>query len=86
LREIPPGSTASYADIAAKIGHPKAARAVAQACASNKIAVAIPCHRAVRRDGGLGGYRWGMERKRAVLDREAGLKKSSVNAKRSGLK
>ena len=86
LREIPPGSTASYADIAAKIGHPKAARAVARACASNKIAVAIPCHRAVRRDGGLGGYRWGMERKRAVLDREAGLKKSSVNAKRSGLK
>ena len=84
LREIPPGSTASYADIAAKIGHPKAARAVAQACASNKIAVAIPCHRAVRRDGRPGGYRWGMERKRAVLEREAGLKKSTIDAKRSG--
>ena len=86
LREIPTGSTASYADIAAKIGLPKAARAVARACASNKIAVAIPCHRAVRRDGGLGGYRWGIERKRAVLEREAALQKSSVSAKRSGLK
>jgi AraC family transcriptional regulator of adaptative response/methylated-DNA-[protein]-cysteine methyltransferase len=71
LREIPPGSTASYADIAAQIGKPKAARAVAQACASNVIAVAIPCHRVVRSDGNLGGYRWGVERKLAVLDREA---------------
>jgi AraC family transcriptional regulator of adaptative response/methylated-DNA-[protein]-cysteine methyltransferase len=79
LREIPPGSTASYTDIAAKIGHPKAARAVAQACASNKIAVAIPCHRVVRRNGRLGGYRWGTERKRAILEREAGLKKSSFH-------
>jgi AraC family transcriptional regulator of adaptative response/methylated-DNA-[protein]-cysteine methyltransferase len=81
MREIPPGSTASYTDIAAKIGHPKAARAVAQACASNKIAVAIPCHRVVRRDGRLGGYCWGIERKRAVLEREAGLKKSSFSTK-----
>jgi AraC family transcriptional regulator of adaptative response/methylated-DNA-[protein]-cysteine methyltransferase len=81
VREIPPGSTASYADIAAKIGHPKAARAVAQACASNKIAVAIPCHRAVRRDGRLGGYRWGIKRKRAVLEKEAGSKKSSFGMK-----
>ena len=81
LREIPPGFTASYTDIAAKIGHPKAARAVAQACASNKIAVAIPCHRVVRRDGRLGGYCWGIERKRAVLEREAGLKKSSFSTK-----
>ena len=86
LREIPTGSTASYADIAAKIGRPTAARAVARACASNKIAVAIPCHRVVRRDGRLGGYRWGIERKRAVLEREAALQKSSVSAKRSGLK
>jgi AraC family transcriptional regulator of adaptative response/methylated-DNA-[protein]-cysteine methyltransferase len=77
LREIPPGSTASYADIAAKIGHPKATRAVAQACASNKIAVAIPCHRALRHDGRLGSYRWDMERKHAVLEREADLNKSS---------
>lgn len=71
LREIPPGSTASYTDIAARIGSPKAVRAVAQACASNHIAVAIPCHRVVRRDGDLAGYRWGVERKRALLKREA---------------
>jgi AraC family transcriptional regulator of adaptative response/methylated-DNA-[protein]-cysteine methyltransferase len=71
LREIPPGSVSSYAEIAAKIGKPKAARAVARACASNQIALVIPCHRAVRRDGRLGGYRWDIERKRAVLEREA---------------
>lgn len=72
LQEIPPGATASYDDIAARIGSPKAARAVAQACASNRIAVAIPCHRVVRSDGSLGGYRWGKERKRKLLEREAG--------------
>ncbi len=71
LRDIPPGSTASYGEIARRIGRPKAVRAVAQACASNDIAVAIPCHRVVRRDGGLSGYRWGIERKRALLEREA---------------
>jgi AraC family transcriptional regulator of adaptative response/methylated-DNA-[protein]-cysteine methyltransferase len=71
LREIPAGSTASYADIAARIGRPRAVRAVAQACASNAIAVAIPCHRVVRTEGALSGYRWGVERKRALLDREA---------------
>jgi len=71
LREIAPGSTISYSNLAAKIGKPRAARAVAGACASNKIAVAIPCHRVVRRDGDLGGYRWGLERKRALLEREA---------------
>jgi AraC family transcriptional regulator of adaptative response/methylated-DNA-[protein]-cysteine methyltransferase len=70
LREIPSGSTASYAEIARRIGQPKAVRAVAQACASNGIAVAIPCHRVVRTDGALSGYRWGIERKRALLDRE----------------
>ncbi|OVZ59718.1 bifunctional transcriptional regulator/O6-methylguanine-DNA methyltransferase [Pigmentiphaga sp. NML080357] len=72
LREIPPGSTATYADIAARIGMPKAVRAVAGACAANPLAVAIPCHRVVRSDGSLSGYRWGVERKRALLDREAG--------------
>jgi AraC family transcriptional regulator of adaptative response/methylated-DNA-[protein]-cysteine methyltransferase len=71
LREIPPGSTASYGEIAARIGAPKSARAVAQACASNTLAVAIPCHRVVRNDGALSGYRWGVERKRALLEREA---------------
>lgn len=71
LREIPTGETASYAAIAQRIGQPKAVRAVAQACASNNLAVAIPCHRVVRTDGTLSGYRWGVERKRALLDREA---------------
>ena len=71
LCKIPAGSTASYTDIAERIGEPKAARAVAQACASNSTAVAIPCHRVVRNDGALSGYRWGVERKRALLDREA---------------
>ena len=71
LREIPAGSTVSYAEIAARIGSPKAVRAVAQACASNAIAVAIPCHRVVRNDGALSGYRWGVERKRVLLEREA---------------
>ncbi len=73
LRAIPAGSTASYTDIAQRLGMPKAVRAVAQACASNTIAVAIPCHRVVRHDGTLAGYRWGVERKRVLLDREAAL-------------
>jgi AraC family transcriptional regulator of adaptative response/methylated-DNA-[protein]-cysteine methyltransferase len=71
LRAIPSGRTSSYAEIAQALGHPKAARAVAQACAANPIAVAIPCHRVVRADGALSGYRWGVERKRKLLDREA---------------
>jgi AraC family transcriptional regulator of adaptative response/methylated-DNA-[protein]-cysteine methyltransferase len=71
LRKIPAGSTASYAEIAALIGSPKSVRAVAQACAANTLAVAIPCHRVVRNDGALSGYRWGVERKRALLEREA---------------
>ncbi|MBI3434926.1 MAG: bifunctional DNA-binding transcriptional regulator/O6-methylguanine-DNA methyltransferase Ada [Proteobacteria bacterium] len=70
LRDIPAGETAGYSDIAARIGHPKAVRAVAQACAANNLAVAIPCHRVVRTDGALSGYRWGVERKRALLDHE----------------
>ena len=71
LREIPPGTTVSYAEIAQRIGSPKAVRAVAQACAKNHIAVAIPCHRVVRRDGDISGYRWGVDRKRELLRREA---------------
>ncbi len=70
LREIPAGATASYAEIAERIGSPKAMRAVAQACSANLIAVAIPCHRVVRNDGARSGYRWGVERKRALLSRE----------------
>ena len=71
LREIPVGTTASYTDIAKCIGAPKSVRAVARACAANSLAVAIPCHRVVRTDGGLAGYRWGVERKRALLERES---------------
>jgi AraC family transcriptional regulator of adaptative response/methylated-DNA-[protein]-cysteine methyltransferase len=71
LREIPAGSTATYTEIAGRIGAPKSVRAVAQACAANPVAVAIPCHRVIRHDGGLSGYRWGVERKRALLQREA---------------
>jgi len=72
LRSIPAGTTATYTDVARLIGAPAAVRAVARACASNVLAVAIPCHRVVRNDGALSGYRWGVERKRALLDREAG--------------
>jgi AraC family transcriptional regulator of adaptative response/methylated-DNA-[protein]-cysteine methyltransferase len=70
LSEIPPGTTASYADIAIRLGTPNAVRAVAGACAANALAVAIPCHRVVRSDGGLSGYRWGIDRKRQLLERE----------------
>lgn len=70
LRDIPAGATASYSEIAARLGMPTAIRAVASACAANRLAVAIPCHRAVRNDGSLSGYRWGVERKRALLKRE----------------
>jgi AraC family transcriptional regulator, regulatory protein of adaptative response / methylated-DNA-[protein]-cysteine methyltransferase len=71
LTEIPAGATVSYAQVAVHIGAPKAVRAVAQACAANALAVAIPCHRVVRNDGTLSGYRWGVERKRALLKRES---------------
>lgn len=72
LRQIPAGSTASYAAIAEQIGQPKSVRAVAQACGANALAVAIPCHRVVRLDGSLSGYRWGVERKQKLLNREQG--------------
>ncbi|MBV9907879.1 MAG: bifunctional DNA-binding transcriptional regulator/O6-methylguanine-DNA methyltransferase Ada [Hyphomicrobiales bacterium] len=71
LRAIPPGETATYLEIARAIGQPKAVRAVAQACGANPLAVAIPCHRVVRTDGDVSGYRWGVERKRKLIDREA---------------
>jgi AraC family transcriptional regulator of adaptative response/methylated-DNA-[protein]-cysteine methyltransferase len=76
LREIPPGSTASYTDIAERIGEAKKAFAVAEACASNMLAVAIPCHRVVRKNGALSGYRWGFKRKRALLAREAAQRRT----------
>lgn len=71
LREIPVGATATYTDIAERIGSPRSVRAVARACATNNIALAIPCHRVVRTDGSLAGYRWGIERKRELIEREA---------------
>lgn len=71
LREIPVGCTVSYADITRRIGSPRAVRAVAAACAANRIAVAIPCHRVIRNDGALSGYAWGVERKRDLIEREA---------------
>lgn len=71
LQNVPPGATVSYASLARQIGAPDEARAVAQACAANPLAVAIPCHRAVQAKGELAGYRWGVERKRALLEREA---------------
>jgi AraC family transcriptional regulator of adaptative response/methylated-DNA-[protein]-cysteine methyltransferase len=70
LQEISMGATESYAEIAGRIGAPKAVRAVAGACAANPVALAIPCHRVIRKDGALSGYRWGVERKRALLARE----------------
>ncbi|HVX96570.1 MAG TPA: bifunctional DNA-binding transcriptional regulator/O6-methylguanine-DNA methyltransferase Ada [Polyangia bacterium] len=75
LREIPVGTTTTYAELARRIGAPRAVRAVAGACAANPVAVAIPCHRVVRGDGALAGYRWGVERKRTLLDRERGGRK-----------
>jgi AraC family transcriptional regulator, regulatory protein of adaptative response / methylated-DNA-[protein]-cysteine methyltransferase len=73
LRQIPTGATASYAEIARRIDAPQSFRAVAQACGANPLALAIPCHRVVRNDGALSGYRWGVARKRALLDRESGV-------------
>ena len=72
LQRIPRGETRSYGAVAKKIGMPKATRAVARACATNPVAVVIPCHRVVREDGELGGYRWGMERKEQLLAMEKG--------------
>lgn len=72
LMEIPPGATQTYTDVAMRIGAPQSAKEVGEACAANPLAVAVPCHRVVRKDGGLAGYRWGVKRKRALLERESG--------------
>ena len=71
LRDIPPGRTETYSQVAARIGRPGAARAVARACAANPVALLVPCHRVVPSAGGTGGWRWGAARKRALLAREA---------------
>lgn len=81
LRDIPTGTTATYAEIARRIGRPKAVRAVAGACAANPLAVVVPCHRVIHSDGSLSGYRWGIARKRALLDKEA---RSAPGAAKSG--
>ena len=74
LQKIPFGETRSYGEIASAIGSPKAVRAVASACANNRVAVVVPCHRVVKLDGGLGGYRWGLERKKRLLDKERAIR------------
>jgi AraC family transcriptional regulator of adaptative response/methylated-DNA-[protein]-cysteine methyltransferase len=84
LRMIPVGSTVSYSELARKLGMPQASRAVAGACAANAIAVAIPCHRVVRNDGGISGYRWGVDRKRALLQHEAELAPQASRVARHG--
>jgi AraC family transcriptional regulator of adaptative response/methylated-DNA-[protein]-cysteine methyltransferase len=73
LQQIPYGETRAYADVARAIGHPAAVRAVAGACAGNPVALVVPCHRVVRADGGVGGYRWGVDRKKRLLARERGV-------------
>lgn len=78
LQDIPLGQTANYRQIAERIGRPQATRAVASACAANPVAIAVPCHRVVRSDGSLSGYRWGVERKRALLERESSCSHSPL--------
>ena len=81
LTRIPQGTTKSYGELAAELGSPKAARAIGRACGSNRLALIVPCHRIVREDGTLGGWRWGVERKRELLAREqAALAPSDVIA------
>lgn len=79
LQTIPPGEVQSYAEVAEAIGSPKAVRAVGTACGANCVAIAIPCHRVIRGDGGLGGYRWGLERKRVLLDTERKMRGADAN-------
>jgi AraC family transcriptional regulator, regulatory protein of adaptative response / methylated-DNA-[protein]-cysteine methyltransferase len=79
LQKIPFGETRSYSSIASAIGSPRAARAVASACANNRLAVVIPCHRVTRQGGELGGYRWGLERKKQLIDRERNARESGTS-------
>ncbi|MBV9036008.1 MAG: methylated-DNA--[protein]-cysteine S-methyltransferase [Acidobacteriaceae bacterium] len=81
LQSIPSGEVKSYAEVAAAIGSPRAVRAVGSACASNRVAIAIPCHRVIRGDGGLGGYRWGLERKRVLIDEERKMRSANAVSK-----
>ena len=87
LRSIPYGSTRSYEEVAESLGNARAYRAVARACATNPVSLLIPCHRVLRKDGSLGGYRWGLERKRALIMREKGVRSQSeltaLNAQRN---
>ena len=78
LMRIPPGQTRSYAELAESLGMPRGARAVARACAGNRVAVLVPCHRVIRGDGSLGGYRWGLPRKQALLEAEAAGRQASA--------
>jgi AraC family transcriptional regulator of adaptative response/methylated-DNA-[protein]-cysteine methyltransferase len=80
LQSIPYGETRSYSEVASMIGAPTATRAVARACATNPVAIAVPCHRVVRGDGSLGGYRWGIDRKKRLLSLESGKKKRAASA------
>jgi len=80
LQRIPRGATRSYSEVARRLGHPKATRAVARACAMNPTALVVPCHRVVRNDGGLGGYRWGIGRKRQLLEQEKKARSSQARA------
>ena len=84
LQEVSPGRTATYGEIARRIGNPGASRAVARACAANRIALFIPCHRIIRSGGGLGGYRWGVERKRRLLHREKDVNPHSLEPLQAG--
>jgi AraC family transcriptional regulator of adaptative response/methylated-DNA-[protein]-cysteine methyltransferase len=86
LRNVPPGATVTYSNLARQLGAPNATRAVARACATNVLAVAIPCHRVLRRDGNLAGYRWGLERKRALLEREETTKPRHASVASSPMK
>lgn len=83
LMRIPPGETRSYGEVAAALGRPRAARAVARACASNRLAIVVPCHRVVREDGTLGGYRWGIDAKRRLLERERAAVRAQGTAVRA---